>query len=447
MRRWLWLICLWGSYSYAVDLASQLPPGAKMSWLETTEIKVGVDLNRGGAIVYLAGQDGTNLINNFDLGRQVQLSYFSGPVPFEAEGQKPKEHWQHIGWNPIQAGDDFGHRSEILVHENDGKTLHVRCRPLQWPLSGVPGECVMDSWLELEGKVVQAKARLTNSRRDTTPWPARLQELPAVYGNAGLHRIISYQGLHPFQNEPATLVPKPQGKHPWSFWIGTEGWAAMLDADDHGLGLITPGRVHFTGGFAGKPGKNETLSNSTGYLAGQGQEILDHNIVHEFRYELVLGSMKDIRDRAAHHKRPAPPIWRFQQDRQGWHHRQLMDQGWPIQGCLRLQLEQSDPQLVSPFCFWQAQEAPQLVIDAAFHTRQTTATIFWQRHGTSAPQPSDSMSFPIQGDGIRRRYVVNLSNANSYRGSLIRLRLDPVSSGSPGDWAEIHAIELCKVTE
>jgi hypothetical protein len=447
MKTCSWLTCISGSYLFAVEPAPQLPSEATMSWLENTEIKVGVDLNRGGAIVYLAGQDGINLINNFDLGRQVQLSYFSGPVPFEAAGQKPKEQWQHIGWNPIQAGDDFGHRSEILAHENDGKTLHVSCRPMQWPLRGVPGECVMESWLALEGKVLLAKARLSNARHDTTPWPARLQELPAVYGNAGLHRVISYQGTRPFQNEPATLVPKPQGKHPWSFWIGTEGWAALLNEQDHGLGLITPDRVHFTGGFAGKPGKNETLSNSTGYLAGQGQEILDHNIVHEFRYELVLGNLKDIRTRAERHQRSAPPIWRFQQDRQGWHFHQLVDRGWPIEGCLHLQLEQPDPQLIGPFCFWQAEEAPQLIVDAAFYTRQTLATVFWQRHGTSAPQPSDTLSFPIQGDGLRRRYVIKLSEAKSYQGSIIRLRLDPVPSGSPGDWAEIHAIELSRVAE
>ena len=88
-----------------------------MSWLENADLKLGIDLERGGAITFLATQpNGTNVINNFDLGRQVQLSFFSGPVPFEADGQKPSAHWQHIGWNPIQSGDDFNNRSRVLRH-------------------------------------------------------------------------------------------------------------------------------------------------------------------------------------------------------------------------------------------------------------------------------------------------------------------------------------------
>ena len=99
----------------------------RMSWLENDRVKLGVDLEHGGAITFLASvKDGANVINNFDLGRQVQLSFYSGPVPFEANGQKPAEHWRHIGWNPIQTGDDFKNASRILAHENDGKQIHQR---------------------------------------------------------------------------------------------------------------------------------------------------------------------------------------------------------------------------------------------------------------------------------------------------------------------------------
>ena len=91
---------------------AQVPKGAKLSTLENSKIKVGIDLNRGGAIAFLSRDGRPNLINNFDLGRQVQLSFFSGPVPFSANDQRPARHWEHLGWNPIQAGDDFGNVSE-----------------------------------------------------------------------------------------------------------------------------------------------------------------------------------------------------------------------------------------------------------------------------------------------------------------------------------------------
>ncbi|MBM3879431.1 MAG: hypothetical protein FJ387_06880 [Verrucomicrobia bacterium] len=145
---------------FAAEGSGQVPSAAQMSYLDNGVVKVGVDLNHGGAIVFLARAGGGNLINNFDLGRQVQLSFFSGPVPFDANGQRPQKHWEHIGWNPIQAGDEFKNPSFVLAHENDGHTLHVTCRPLQWPLNNVPGDCTFDSWLELDGPVVKARARL-----------------------------------------------------------------------------------------------------------------------------------------------------------------------------------------------------------------------------------------------------------------------------------------------
>lgn len=191
----------------AISICIPRARAERMSWLENDQIKLGVDLDVGGAITFLAAvEDGRNVINNFDLGRQVQLSYFSGPVPFEVDGKRPAEHWRHIGWNPIQTGDDFKNASRVLAHKNDGRSIHVVCRPMQWPLDNIPGDCTFDSWLELEGAVVKARARLTNARADHTQYAARLQELPAVYANGAFHRVVSYQGSRPFAQEEVTLV-------------------------------------------------------------------------------------------------------------------------------------------------------------------------------------------------------------------------------------------------
>lgn len=433
--------------SHAAEDLRQVPHDAKMSYLDNGVVKVGVDLNRGGAIVYLAPAAGGNLINNFDFGRQVQLSFFSFPVPFESNGQSPSKHWEHIGWNPIQVGDDFDNRSRVITHKNDGKRIYIKTLPMQWPLNNVPGDCTFESWLELEGAVVKARARLNNARTDRKQYPARLQELPAVYANAAFHRVVSYMGDRPFSGGRANPVPKPTGKHPWSFWLGTEGWSAMLNARDQGLGLITPGRVHFTGGFAGKPGPNDTLGNSTSYVASQGEEILDHNITYEFRYELVVGSLREIRARAASVRSKALPTWVFTNDRQGWHYQNASDEGWPVGKHLHVRLDQNDPQLVSPYIFVRAEEAPALVIDAAFKTKHRSASIYWQRHGESAPTGTDVINFAIEPDEQFRRYRVNLSTVAGYKGGITRLRLDPVPSGTQGDWVKIRSIQFEKKTQ
>jgi hypothetical protein len=416
----------------------------RMSFLENGSIKVGVDLNLGGAITWLSKADGENRVNNFDHGRQIQLSYFSGPVPFETAGQKPSEHWRHLGWNPIQAGDDFRNGSEVLEHRNDGREIYVKCRPLQWPLDGVPGECFFESWLELEGETLKARARITMERSDETPYPARLQELPALYANAAFHRVVSYTGATPHSGGAAEVMPPSLTKHPWTFWIGTEQWSALLDEKDEGLGLITPGRYWFTGGFAGRPGGNDTHATDTGYLAGQGLEILDHDAVHEFRYEVVVGSLAQIRARAATHAAKAPPSWRFTNDRQGWHYRDARDTGWPIEGMLEVLPDGADPQLVSPIALWEAEEASELVIEAAFATGESKATLYWRRLGEAGPGAEDHLIFPVQVDGEFHEIVVPLGECPSYRGTIVQLRLDPASKGSPEAKVRIRSIGLRK---
>ena len=59
-------------------------------YLENNEIKVGVNLDLGGSITYLSPRSkDENLINNFDRGRQVQMSFYGGPVPYIPDGQQP----------------------------------------------------------------------------------------------------------------------------------------------------------------------------------------------------------------------------------------------------------------------------------------------------------------------------------------------------------------------
>jgi hypothetical protein len=85
--------------------------------IDNDTLNVKLDLNRGGTISYISisGSE-RNLVNIYDEGRYIQQSYYAGKsIDRQADGQSPD--WSPWSWNPIQAGDAFGNRAEILEYK------------------------------------------------------------------------------------------------------------------------------------------------------------------------------------------------------------------------------------------------------------------------------------------------------------------------------------------
>jgi hypothetical protein len=432
----------------AIVILPQLAAGAKkpkpfsgMSFLDNGTIRLGVNLDIGGAITYLADSDKRiNVINSYDWGRQIQMSFYSGPKPFEPNGKKPSDHWKKLGWNPIQSGDYKGFKSKVIAHTNDKKTIYVKCIPMQWPLNNEPGECTFECRLSLEGRTVRVWSRLNNARSDKTQYIGRHQELPAVYTNGPLYRLMSYTGDKPFTGaKPARI---PQVRKPWDRFEATECWTALVGDDGWGLGVWHPGRYQTLGGFAGKPGAGGAKDNPTGYISPLHSEILDHNIKYEYSYVLILDTLQNIRKHVYKNaKRPAPPNYVFKNDRQHWVYRNATDTGWPIKGELHVMLDKRDPHMVSPVSFWQAAKAPKLYITAAFKTKATHAHIMWRTGGPNGKGfAANAIAFEITGKGKYRTYVINMSDSPKYKGLIRQLRFDPVPNGAKGDFVKVRSI-------
>ena len=179
------------------------------------------------------------------------------------------------------------------------------------------------------------------------------------------------------------------------------------------------------------------------FVPGLPLSFLDHNIVYDYNYVLVVGKLDAIRkhvyDRA---ERPVPPRYVFERDRQGWHYVNARDTGWPIRGELEVRLDENDPQLIGPRTFWRAEEASRLVISAAFRTRESSAQIMWERHGERGFPKANRANFDVRPDGRYRAYEVDLASSPGYRGAITRLRLDPAPTGMKGDWVKIRSITL-----
>ena len=430
------------------------PPEPKMSYLDNGTLRIGVNLNAGGAITYLSKSgDGTNLVNNWDWGRQIQMSHYSGPVPFAPGGKQPFPHWAGLGWNPVQAGDHYRNPSKVLDHKNDGKTLYVKCIPMQYALDNVPAECTFECWITLKGSTAQVRSRMVVDRPDKTQYPARGQELPAIYTIGTLYRLMSYTGGRPFTSDKLTRIEKTEaekqkGGWPWVSYQATEGWAALVNDQDWGVGIWKPDCTSFVGGFAGKPGQGGTNDDPTGYISPTLEEIIDHNITYEYRYILIVGTLTEIRkyvyDDPDGARYPGPPIYTFEKDRRHWWYQNATDTGWPIRGELHVLLDKPDSQLIGPSSFWLAADAPKLRIEAAFKTQGKQATVFWKRFGDDSFTDARSVQFPINPDGRYRLYEIDLSGSPEYRGGIIGLRFDPANSGTTGGWVKIRRICLYK---
>ncbi len=405
-------------------------PRDRISYLDNGVIRLGVDLDLGGAITWLSKSgDPANLVNSHDWGRQIQMSFYSGPIPFTPDGKQPFPAWRALGWNPIQSGDHFKNRSRIIEQSNDGKEIRVKCVPMQWPLDNVPGDCIFESHLSLVGNTVHADCKLLNARDDPDQYPARHQELPAVYANGPFWRLMTYSGDKPFTHDSLIQIP---AKFPWTNWKSTENWAALVNDQNWGVGIWEPGVYQFSGGFSGKPGAGDSKNAATGYIAPLHLEILDRNIEYDYSYVLVVGTIEQIREYVYDHAvRPGPPEYRFGKDRQHWHYHEATDRGWPIRGELDARLGNS-PQLIGPSAFWQAADAPKVRIEAAFEKTGPAAKIRWTTFADDRFTEDKTITFSVKPDGEYHIYDIALDDSPKYAGAITGLRLDPIMEGEEG---------------
>lgn len=290
---------------------SPSPPGPSPAPLGTLvianeQIGVEVDLAHGCSIsgAWATGDASkTNIINTADLGRYVQVSYYSGPSAFNGctfRGQQ----WP---WNPIGAGDKDGNPAQIISSAKSAVGDVVTCsmRPIQWACSNVLCDCVVDLVYTLSENAVLATASLRMDRSDKTVYGARDQELPAVYTNGPFYRLVGYTGSAPCTGDETVQEwnagfdnTKPFPWLPGKIDTLTEPVLTLLRQDDFGLGVYSSAMEHFIAGFSGTKGSGGTKDGSTGYIAPVATMALSWNEVYNYSFALIIGKLPDIRKKA-----------------------------------------------------------------------------------------------------------------------------------------------------
>lgn len=427
----------------------QQPSPQKRLFLANDKVRVAIDLNMGGAINYITEAGSSeNMINNADLGRQLQTAIYAGPIPYVVNGKKPVEQWRALGWNPVQTGDYFNNPARVISYQQDQNRLYVKSVPLIWPLFNEPADCVMEHWIDLQGNSVNVRCRVTVNRSDTTQYEARTQETPCVYLNGPYYRMVTYNGLQPFTNAPVSETTDRDMITRYA----TENWVALLNEKGRGLGLVRTNEFRYrTSGFGSGRTGNE-FDNTSGYINSDGFIVVDHNGQYEFEYKLVLGSLTDIRQFAYSQPRPASaPNFRFVQDRQGWYYYNARDKGWPIQNELSIQWQRADTtkanfRASSPWVFWRATEVPKIYVQAAFQTKATSIRFAWRK-----PEevdffdiPGRYVDVPIVGDGQFRVYELDLSGVPGWDGIISQISL--VTPTSQRDFEKGSVVRVRSIT-
>lgn len=411
----------------------------RLSFIDNGQIKVGVNQDLGGAITWLSAPGHDNLINNHDWGRQIQLSFYSGPQPFEPDGQKAHPSWKNWAWNPIQSGDAYRNRAKVVELTNTGTSIHLVSIPMQWALENVPGDCRFEADLKLDGPMLKVHYKLINQRADTNWYGGFNQELPAIYTVTGLTRLMTYSGDRPFSGDVLTrIVNDEKQKFPWTRFLATEGWVAVVGEDDWGVGVCNPEVYNYLGGRHGGP-KNSWVSTDgpTMYISPVSTDVLDHDIVFEFDLLVRVGKLSDLRDYfTAIMSKRTPPVWDFTKNRQHWVPKNCTDAGWPIQDGLHLTAAKGmKPRLEGPIQPFRAEAAPKLRITGTWKGLKGSGHVTWKQLGNDQPAKPLSASFPIPEAGRETTVEVDLAAQPEYQGLITELTV--WLADKPADGGEV----------
>lgn len=278
-----------------------------MLWIQNDNLKVGADLNMGGSLGYMeslkynpvekvgtfsttievGNTSGTvygkvNLINIYDLGRQIQQAYYIDVQDAEYENGTFNVNYQDVVWpyNPVQAGDKNNNQSQVIDFrvidtDEDGSNdmIHVKVRGLDWGKNAETTESYFENWYRISDNQLY----VDNAFVDWAGWKntgaAKAQELPALYTAQSLSYFVD--GDDPSKRTtPGNWASTNPDDYFFESDANVADWYAWVnkDADDaFGVGIYIPGVSQCT---AGRP-KTSTSKYTNQNKNADDAEMLD----------------------------------------------------------------------------------------------------------------------------------------------------------------------------
>ncbi len=444
----LFISCLFTS----AEAIAQIPNEIQIS---NGVIKLKLDLTSGGAISYLSTANSNyNVVNIHDKGRYVQQSYYAGQhINRRSEGQHPE--YSPWNWNPIQAGDIYGNRSQVVDYRQTSTQLYVKNRPYLWDMNKELCQCFFETWVTLDRNSAHVRNKLTvfrtDNRWDTRPYH---QELPAVYTRGDLYKLYTYRGSAPWTNGSLSTISNDYYKTPpdWKYWTTKESWAALVNSNNWGVGVYNPISTYFIGGFHGSPGGGPN-NGPTGYFSPLITKALKKNDVLQYEYDLILGNLNDIRSFVYQKKGVNPGgggntlAWNFNQsgNKEGWTRgggtRSIAATGRE----LKVTVGGADPQIIRRNISINPRSYTHLRVGMKNYTNDNYMEVFWSNSSGGFSGSKRIRVSVVPNSGSQREYVFDLRNTSLWTngGTVNAIRIDPPGNGSPtGEHVRIDYIRL-----
>ena len=270
------------------------------------------------------GGNGVNLINNYDVGRQIQQAYYADV----AESEYTKAQYGPTGnekdwpYNPVQAGDQYNNTSQIIDYEINTTDyyIYVKCRPLDWAQNNVTTKSYMENWYRLNA---DGTLRVDNNFIEWTGYNDlggyHSNELPAVYISQPMNYFVSnlstdknaaWTGDLTFNNNVGTwsdpslgdYAPVHQGNGanttlPYGNHENWFAWATGGTMDSIGVGVYIPNTAMFTSGRSATTtafGESGQSTTKMIYQLNKNANVLSSAYCNQLFMKDLLSNMDEV---------------------------------------------------------------------------------------------------------------------------------------------------------
>ena len=411
-----------------------------MVYLENGIVKVGVNLDWGGAISEISCQ-GVNLINNHDNGRQVQIGLFDGNDILTYDPQNLMS--PTLGYSPNQGGDKYDHYSSVITYTLSEDSIYVKTCPLEWnpdnkgggSSQGIPSDVYLEQWISLDGQKIKVDYKVTHFGSDNHA--AINQLIPYLHINLGFDRLITYENSNPWKGDD--LIEKSVPVFPESLNLQpTEYWASFVDNTGFGLTLYSVSHYPSWGvqRFATSPGAN--------LLTPTIQSDIPNNKIIKTSIYIIVGNYLDARDiiySLKGNENPVTTSWEFNvdDDSECWVPWNQLSSFLVSGGSMKTSSSGTDPQMLMNSA---------LDIDASLYrnielrmkaSAGNVASIYFTTIADKEWNENKVKNFNIISGSTYVNYNLDMGALSTWTGRISQLRFDP--SDIDGD-IEIDYIRL-----